>query len=178
MNVQSRAFRICRTLGLGAALAVAAGGASSCVKKPTMTLDHAEVAGVTVSLPPNVGLLLVLYVNVYNPNSYDVAVRAVRGQVVLAGRHNVPVDFKASGEGVWLDSDAITRVVVPVEVPLTTSLAVLSESTLTPVVRYQFTGWADVTATRSLKLEQDDYSVSDEGTISREQIQAGLHVGR
>lgn len=152
--------------------------AASCVKKPTMTLDHAEVAGLAVSLPPNVGVLLMIHVDVYNPNSYDVAVRAVRGQVTLAGRHVAPVDFQAEGDGVWLSSGATTRVVVPVQVPLTTSLAVLAETTLAPSIRYQFAGRADVTATRSLQLEKDDYSVSDEGWISRQQIQAGLHVTR
>jgi hypothetical protein len=143
-----------------------------------MRLNHAEIAGLAVSLPPNVGLLLQLHVDVYNPNSYDIAVRAVRGQVLLAGRHSVPVDFRAEGDGVWLVSDSISRIVVPVQVPLATSLAVLSESVMSPTVRYQFTGRADVTATRSLQLEKDDYSVSEEGVISRDQIQAGLHVSR
>ena len=178
MNVESTASRIRRALGLVALLAFVASGASSCVQKPTMRLNHAEIAGVAVSLPPNVGLLMQIHVDVYNPNSYDIAVRAVRGQVVLAGRHNVPVDFRADGEGVWLNSDSTTRVVVPVQVPLTTSIAVLGETALSPMVRYRFTGRADVTATRSLKLEEDDYSVSEEGTISRDQIQAGLHVSR
>ncbi len=149
-----------------------------CVEKPTMKLHHADVAGLAVSLPPNVGVLLQIHVDVHNPNSYDVAVRAVRGQVVLAGRHTVPVNFTAAGEGLWLDSDKTTRVIVPVEVPMTTSLAVLNESVLATVVPYHFTGRADVTATRSFKLEKDDYSVSENGVISREQIQAGLHVSR
>ena len=143
-----------------------------------MKLNHAEVAGLAVSLPPNVGVLLQIHVDVYNPNSYDIAVRAVRGQVVLAGKYVVPVNFTAQGDGVWLNSDTTSRVVVPVEVPLTTSLAVLSGTTFTAVVPYHFTGKADVTATRSLKLEKDDYSVSEDGQISRDQIQAGLHVGR
>ena len=174
-HLPSTARRIIGLLGL---LAVVALGQLGCVEKPTMRLNHAEVAGLAVSLPPNVGVLMLIHVDVYNPNSYDVAVRAVRGQVVLAGRHTVPVNFVAEGEGVWLESDTTTRVVVPAEVPLTTSLAVLSETTFTPMVHYRFTGKADVTATRTLKLESDDYSVSEEGTISRDQIQAGLHVSR
>ncbi|MBW2528106.1 MAG: hypothetical protein JRI23_28250, partial [Deltaproteobacteria bacterium] len=54
-----------------------------------MRLHHAEVAGLQVSLPPNVGVLLLIHVDITNPNSYDVAVRAMRGQVLLAGRHVV-----------------------------------------------------------------------------------------
>ena len=157
--------------------ATAATFASGCVKKPTMTVDHADVAGITVTLPPSVGLRLQIYIDVYNPNSYDVAVRAVRGTVVLAGRHTVPVQFKAPGEGVWLESDTTTRVVVPVEIPLTTSLAILGESAASPTVPYHFAGSADVTATRSLKIEADDYSVSEDGFITRDQMKAGLHIG-
>lgn len=143
-----------------------------------MRLNHAEVAGLAVSLPPSVGVLLLIHVDVFNPNSYDVAVRAVRGQVLLAGRHSVPVNFAAKGEGLWLEADKTSRMVIPVEVPLTTSLAVLAETVQTPMVNYQFTGRADVTATRTLKLERDDYSVNEQGVISRDQIQAGLHVSR
>ena len=67
---------------------------------------------------------------------------------------------------------------MPVEVPITTSLAVLSETVHTPMVNYHFTGTADVTATRTFQLEKDDYSVNEQGVISRDQIQAGLHVTR
>jgi hypothetical protein len=142
-----------------------------------MTLNHADVAGLQVTLPPGIGVLLLLHVDVYNPNSYDIAIRAVRGQVLLASKYSVAVEFKADGEGVWLPSDSTTQVVVPVQVPLTTALAVLQESNISPMIAYHFNGRADVTATRSLKLEEDDYAVSDDGWISRQQIEAGLHVG-
>lgn len=178
MQVEPLSKGVHRSLWMLMVLAAVSLGQLACVEKPTMRLHHAEIAGLAVSLPPNVGVLLLIHVDIYNPNSYDVAVRAVRGQVVLAGRHTVPVQFAAEGEGLWLESDTTSRVVVPVEVPLTTSLAVLGESVQTPMIHFRFTGRADVTATRTLKLEADDYSVSEEGMISRDQIQAGLHVNR
>lgn len=178
MPIKPLSSPILRPVVMLALVAIASLGPLGCVEKPTMRLNHAEVAGLAVSLPPNVGVLLLIHVDVVNPNSYDVAVRAMRGQVVLAGRHTVPVNFTAQGEGLWLESDKTTRIVVPVEVPLTTSLAVLGETVQTPMIHYRFTGQADVTATRTLKLEKDDYSVNEEGMIARNQIQAGLHIGR
>ncbi|MFC1641494.1 LEA type 2 family protein [Myxococcota bacterium] len=115
-----------------------------------------------------------IHLDVFNPNSYDVAVRAVRGQVTLANRYPIAVDFQAEGEGVWLRSDATTRVVVPVNVPVQVALAVLRESYTTPTIPYHFTGRADVTATRSLRIEQDDYSVSADGWVLRQQIDSIL----
>lgn len=178
MPIQPLSRRSFRPLWTLLVLAAVYLGPPGCVEKPTMRLNHAEVAGLAVSLPPNVGVLLLIHVDVHNPNSYDVAVRAVHGQVVLAGRHTVPVEFVAQGDGLWLDSDKTTRVVVPVEVPVTTSLAVLAETVQSPMVSYRFAGRADVTATRTLKLEKDDYSINEEGMIARDQIQAGLHVRR
>jgi hypothetical protein len=145
---------------------------TGCVSKPTMRLNHAEITGVRIALPPSLGILMTLYVDVYNPNSYDVAVRAVRGQVLLAQRHSLPVDFRAPGEGVWLRSGSTTSVAVPVDIPVQVGAAVLAESLSTPMIPYHFTGRADVTAGRTLRLETDDYSVNADGWVSRQQIDA------
>jgi len=168
------ALPLARALAL-LTLICAAGG---CVRNPTMTLNHAEVSGLSVTLPPGIGVQLLIHVDVYNPNSYDIAIRAVRGQVLLAYKYSVPVDFQPGGDGVWFRSSSTTQLIVPVEVPATTALAVLNETIASPTIAYRFAGKADVTATRSLKLEQDDYSVNQSGWISRNQIQAGLHVSR
>ena len=150
------------------ALVLAATG--GCVSKPTMRLSHAEVTGVRISFPPAAGVLMKVVVAVYNPNSYDVAIRAVRGQVVLNDRYTLPVAFQAQGEGVWLPSDRTTRVAVPVDVPLDIALAVLRESETMPQIPFRFSGRADVTATRTFKLEEDDYAVDERGWILRQQI--------
>jgi hypothetical protein len=150
---------------------------TGCVSKPTMRLNHAEITGVRIALPPRLGILMKLYVDVYNPNSYDVAVRAVRGQVLLAQRYTLLVDFRAEGEGVWLPSGATTTVAVPVDVPIDLGLAVVRESFSTLTIPYHFTGRADVTASRSLKLEADDYSVNADGGVSRQQLEMVLRGG-
>ena len=144
---------------------------SACVSEPRMRLRYAEVTGVRVSFPPALGVLMKLVVDVYNPNSYDVAVRAVRGRVTMADRYAMPVDFKAQGDGIWLPAGRTTQVAVPVDVPIQIALAVLRESTATAEIPYRFVGRADVTATRTFELEKDDYSVDARGTVSRKQIQ-------
>jgi hypothetical protein len=156
-------------------LAAAGGQAAGCVKKPTMALDHAEITGVSIAFPPRVGVLMTLYVDVYNPNSYDIAVRAVRGQVLLGGRYTLPVDFQAEGGGVWLVSGATTPVAVPVDIPVNVAVAVLEQSYAAPTIPYHFTGSADVTATRTFQIEKDDYSLSDDGWVSRQQIESAVH---
>jgi hypothetical protein len=144
---------------------------ASCAKNPTMRLSHAEVTGLRISFPPAAGVLMRVVVDVYNPNPYDVAIRAVRGHVLLNERHTVTVDFKADGDGLWLPSDQTTKVAVPVDLPLEIALAVLRESETVPQIPYRFSGRADVTATRTFELEKDDYSVDERGFISRQQIQ-------
>jgi hypothetical protein len=139
-----------------------------------MRLNHATVSGVSISFPPRLGVLMTLVVDVYNPNSYDVAVRAVRGQVILANRYPLPVDFRPGGEGIWLRSDSTTQVRVPVDIPVQLALALLRESYMAPTIPYRFVGRADVTATRTFRLEADDYSVNEQGYVSRQQIDAVL----
>ena len=80
----------------------------------------------------------------------------MRGQVLLAQRYSLPVDFRAEGEGVWLASRATTSVAVPVNVPIEIGIAVVRESFSTLTIPYDFKGRADVTASRTLKLEADD----------------------
>jgi hypothetical protein len=153
----------------GGALGLVAGAA--CVSKPTMRLRGAAINGVRVSFPPAMGVIMRVMVDVYNPNSYDVAVRAVRGQTVLGERYTMPVQFRAQGDGLWLPSGRTTTIEVPVDVPVQTAMAVLAESTMVTMIPYRFSGRADVTATRTFRLEQDDYSVDERGWINRQQIQ-------
>ncbi len=140
-----------------------------------MRLNHAEVSGAQFStFPPSVGVLMTFVLDVYNPNSYDVAIRAVRGQVVIGGKYGLPVDFRAPGKGVWLASERTTSVRVPVSVPLNVALGLLAESVSVPFISYRLTGRADVTASNTFRVESDDYAIDEQGTISREQIAAIL----
>lgn len=149
-----------------------------CAKKPTMTLHHAEIRGVQVAFPPSVGVELAAVIDVFNPNGYDVAVRAMRGTVTFNDRYTLPIDFRPIGEGVWLNADATTRISVPVSVPVDVALRLVQEAYTNPTVPFRIVGHADVTATRSLKIEKDDYSVDERGVLLRQHIEASLqHIG-
>jgi LEA14-like dessication related protein len=151
--------------------------ASGCAKKPSMRLNHADVSGVSLGFPPSLSVVMTVHVDVYNPNSYDVAVRAVRGNVVMANRYTVPLNWNVGGEGVWLAADATTPVRVPVTIPVDMALALVREAYQAPSIPYRFTGRADVTATRTFKIEKDDYSVDEQGWIPRQQVEQALRLG-
>lgn len=156
-----------------ALLAVLALGSSGCAKKPTMKVHHAEMAGVQFGFPPSLALQMTVVMDVKNPNSYDVAIRAMRGQVTFYDRYTMPIDFRPPGEGLWLPADQTTQVRVPASVPVDLALRITREA-MTGVVPYHVVGRADVTATRSLKIESDDYSVDERGEIARQQIEASI----
>jgi hypothetical protein len=144
-----------------------------CVSKPTMHLNHAEISGAQLStFPPGIGILMTVVVDVYNPNSYDVAIRAMRGQVVMGNNYSLPVDFRPPGNGVWLASARTTSVRVPISMPLDMGLLLLRDSAAAPFIPYRLTGRADVTASNTFRVEKDDYAVDEQGTISRQQIAA------
>jgi hypothetical protein len=149
----------------------------ACVHKPTVVLDHAEISGIRIVLPPSVSIQLTVYLLVYNPNSYDVAIRAVRGQVLLAYHYTLPVDLRANGDGIWLAASSTTPVAVPVTIPGDLALSLLRETLTTSAIAYEFVGRADVTASRTMQVEKDDYSVSESGTVSREQLERSIRIG-
>ena len=120
---------------------------------------------------------LMLLVARDNPNSYDVAIRAVRGQVILAGMYTLPVDFRAQGNGVWLRAGAITKVAVPVDIPVQLAIQLVQSGMSVPTITYRFIGRADVTATSTFQLEKDDYSVNEWGIMTRQQLAAALGWG-
>ena len=139
-----------------------------------MKLNHAELSGVQLGFPPTVGVIMTIVLDVYNPNSYDVAVRAMRGTATLADRYTLPVQWQPGGEGVWLASNATTTIRVPVTIPIDLSLRLLRESFASPMVPFRVVGTADVTATRTFKIEKDNYSVDEVGTFSRQQLELAI----
>ena len=140
--------------------------ASGCVEKPTMHVNHAEIAGVqSMTNPP--GLMMNLVIDVYNPNSYDVAVRAVRGQTVFVDQYPLPVYFQAPPEGVWMAAGRTTSMRVPVTVPMPLVWTLLRRASRRRPSRIASSGTADVTATRTFQLEKDNYSVDERGALTR-----------
>ena len=162
-------------IALAAAALTALSALSGCVHKPTMHLDHAEISGVQLAtMPPSLGIVMVVVLDVFNPNSYDVAVRAVRGQTVFAGQYPLPVMYQAPPDGVWMPAGQTTQVRVPVTVPVQLAFALMQQGMAVPTIPYHFTGTCDVTATRTFELEKDNYAVDEEGSITREQMMAVL----
>lgn len=139
-----------------------------------MKLNHAEVSGVQLGFPPQLGVMMTSVVDVKNPNSYDVAIRAMRGNVVIADKYTLPIQWNPGGEGVWLPADQVTQVRVPVVVPVQLAMQIVREAYTSPTIPFRITGRADVTATRTFKLEKDDYEVDEHGEISREQVEASM----
>jgi len=158
-------------LALGLAL-----GATGCASKPTMRLNHAEISGMRIGFPPSVGVVMTMVIDVYNPNSYDVAIRAMRGTVVLADRYTLPIDFRAQGDGLWLASDNTTSARIPVTVPMDLALQLLRETYTTPVVTFRVIGAADVTASRTFQIEKDNYAVDERGTFTRQQLELAIRA--
>jgi hypothetical protein len=154
--------------------ALVAALASGCAKKPTMHLHHAEVTGVQLGFPPSLGVVMTVVVDVWNPNGYDVAIRAMRGQVVMAERYTLPIDFRAQGEGVWLAAEKTTQVRVPVSIPVDLAVRIVREAYTAPTIPFHMVGRADVTATRTFKIEKDDYEVDEHGFIARDQVEASI----
>lgn len=148
--------------------------ATGCVSKPTMHLHHAEVSGVQLAtLPPSLAVVMTVVVDVYNPNSYDVAVRGFRGQAIMADKYPLPVEFRAQ-EGLWMPAGQTTPLRVPVAMPVDLALVLLREAFASPTIPYRFVGTADVTGTRTFQIEKDNYGVDERGAITREQIAAIL----
>jgi hypothetical protein len=133
-----------------------------------MHLNHAEITGLQLGFPPAVAMTMVI--DVHNPNAYDVAIRAMRGQVIIADQYPLPITFTAPGDGVWLPADKTTQVRIPIVMPVQLALAVLQKAYATPQIPYRCIGKADVTGTRTLKVEQDNYAVDEHGMIDRQQI--------
>src|SRR5947208_1596261 len=115
-----------RVSSMFVAVVLAALTSAACVQKPTMHLNHAEVSGLSLAtIPPSV--LMTVVVDVYNPNGYDVAIRAMRGQVMMADRYSLPLDFRASGDGLWLPAGKTTPVRTPIAIPIDLAVALLNE---------------------------------------------------
>jgi hypothetical protein len=154
------------------ALLLAACASVACVHKPEVHLDHAEISGVALAtMPPSLGIVMTVVLNVYNPNSYDVAVRGVRGQAILAGQYPLPVEFQAPPpDGLWMPAGQTTAVRVPITVPIQLAMALVQQGIAAPTIAYRFQGTADVTASHTFQLEKDNYGVDESGTITRDDM--------
>ena len=163
-----------RLLAFASTTSVLALTQTGCAKKPTMKLNHAEISGLNVGFPPSLAVVLTSVVDVYNPNSYDVAVRAMRGQITIMNRYTLPLNYVAENNGVWLAAGRTTSMRVPVSIPVDVALQLARETLMTPTIQFHVVGKADVTASRTFQIEKDDYSVNETGSFQSQSLQLTL----
>lgn len=147
-------------LVLVAALAVLATG---CFSEPSMKLYGARI---THASPAGVGMTMSM--SVENNNSFDVMVRDVRADVMLARQYRLPTVVVSPNQ--WLPANGKTVVQVPVTVPWPLVAPLLGTTVMSPTIEYKVWGSANVTATRSLEIDWDDYQIEKGGKFYRQEL--------
>jgi LEA14-like dessication related protein len=149
------------------ALAVSASG---CASKPTLELYGARVQSAS---PMGIGMVMLMRVN--NEYSFDVKVRDVRVNVVIAGRYQLPpVQYNPD---IWLPSGKSTVVPVPMTVPWPMVAPLLATTAGSNEVSYRASGFVDVTAVRWLGIRRNDEPIDERGSVSRGQLLAAAGRG-
>jgi LEA14-like dessication related protein len=152
-----------------AAVSLFALALAGCVKKPTVQLDSAQIAGVGL-----VGVSMNVVVRVNNTNSFDVMVREINAQMTINNRYTLsPI---VTSPNVWLASDKTTLVSLPMVIPWTVVPGLLSETLGKDTISYHVQGTADVTATRLLQVQKNNHPINEDGTVSRAAILAAARV--
>ena len=151
-----------RRLAALAVVAALAAACSGCATKPTADVQNAIIRGASPQ-----GLGVQIYLRVKNENSFDIQIRRVRGRAVIGGRWGMPVDVSLYA---WLPSDSTTVVMVPLWIPWLMLPALVAESVGSPIIPWRLTGHADITATRLLGVEKDNFPVDEVGMLPREII--------
>ena len=171
---------------LVALLILFASGVTGCVHDPTVRFNHAELNGVGFTgFPPRLTVALTTVVDVTNGNSFDIAVRGMRGTAIMADRYPLPIDFHPGApkpglfgtgtaatpdQGLWLRAGQTTPMRLPVDLPIELAAALLREGWNAPVVEFHVVGTVDVTGTSSLQVKKDNFPVDLRGVITRQQI--------
>ncbi len=143
---------------------------TGCISQPTIELYGARLAG----LGPQ-GVNLQMQFKVRNANSFDVYVRDVRADVVLADRYRLPT-VQASPNA-WLPADGNTVVTVPVVIPWAMIPPLLATTVGSTTISYTARGAANVVATRALRINLDDYTFDQDGKFYRNELVAAAGRG-
>jgi hypothetical protein len=144
--------------------------AVGCVREPSMDLHGARLQQVDGQ-----GLAIELTMSVRNNNSFDVQLRNVRVDVTIAKNFRLPHVMVSPNQ--WLPSGETTLVRVPVAVPWEMVMPMLQASLASPTIPYRAVGVADVSATRTLEIDVDDYAIDRDGTVSRDELLAAALRG-
>ncbi len=152
-------------------LALLAVTSTGCINpKPKIWLWRTQVRNAG---PP--GLTMNMEMRVHNDNGFDIQVRNVRANVVLANRYALPPII--ASPNIWLRANSVGVVQVPVTVPWNMVPNVTATAALGPFVNFRVRGFADVTGTRSLRIDVNDWKVDQEGRVSSAEIIASAGRG-
>lgn len=143
-------------------IAVSLLAGTGCVTEPAVKLYGARIAGVSPQ-----GVTLGVTMKVLNDNAFDIMVRGVRTNVTIGGRMLPPVEAQPQQ---WLPSGRATLIQVPVIIPWNTVTPLISTTVASPTIKYRMVGYADVTATRALEIDFDDYKFDQTGGFSRAEL--------
>lgn len=152
--------RAAAALGLVAALGLAAAG---CVETPRVRLHHADIRGAALT-----GALIDVVIEIHNPNAYDIKLRDLTAETTFAGKYQLPPIVMHPDQ--WLPAGQATQVHVPATLPWLMIPGILAETLTAPKVTYHVRGSANVTATRTFGIEEDNYPIDLKGEMPRQLI--------
>ena len=135
-------------------------GLCGCPQQPVVQLQSARIVGAS-----QYGVNMMMRLRVSNRNPFDVRVRNVRAQVVVAERYMLP--YLRFNPDQWMPANSWSYVDVPATIPLNLVTPLLATTLRSNVITYHASGLVDVTATRLLGLQINDYELNDDGAMSR-----------
>lgn len=136
---------------------------AACVTTPSLSLYGARVTHTT---PAGIGMTMTMKVE--NDNVFDIQLRGVMANVTLANRYQLPT--VVANPWIWLPAGQATLVHVPVIIPWTLIGPLIQTTLGSSLVPYRVVGRADVTATRALEIDFDDYKLDQVGRFSRGEL--------
>ncbi len=124
-----------------------------------------ELASVRITKATQLGVEATMQLKVTNTMPFDVKVKNVRAQVTVAERYALP--YVRFDPDQWMPANSWVYVYVPALFPWA-SIAPLAAATITSdTIGYHVAGYVDVTATRLVGLQINDYTLDDDAQVSR-----------
>ncbi len=119
--------------------------------------------------------MLDVVIEIQNPNSFDIQVRDVTAETTFADKYRLPPIVLHPNQ--WLPAGQSVQVHVPTTLPWLMIPGILAETILSPKVTYLVRGSANVTATRTFGIEEDNYPIELRGEMPR-QLMLNLSTGQ
>jgi hypothetical protein len=145
------------------ALALLCLAATACVETPKVRLYSADFRGAALT-----GAVIDVVIEIHNPNSFDIQLRDLTAETTFAGIYRLPPIVIHPNQ--WLPSGQATLVHVPTTLPWLMIPGILGATVFAPVVTYSVRGSANVTATRTFGVEQNNYPIDLQGQMPRQVV--------